>query len=245
MEKNLVKLFLFIIFLCFFVPDVLIAASDLQFTESRVEVREEKGAILLECVIANHGPDEAANIRIRVHVASGNADVSTQEYDLQPLSVNASRSERLEVLAGDTLFGTIQVEVFDLIQPDIKPSNNSLQLKYQMPGIETADLKISEVVLFSEQPIVDRALRFKVRIANSGPSAVGNTTLSADLTQFQKSLSYQEKKIGKVAADSEKEIKISMPLPVDGIPIQEGLLKVSIASEDSEIRDSDDANNVY
>lgn len=219
------------------------ASSDLSLTSLKVEVNPDGKAANAQIVFANSGPEDASAVGVRLTFLSDGKETVSQDFPLQPLAHDAQRSETLSMeLTGPAT--VLRAEIYDSVQPDIRPSNNTLESKVRVPGGTTADLAITDGTVVSVQPVQDKSLIVRVHLINRGPETVTNTRATAELMLYQKTVTSAVRSPGRISAGEERDQQFSLAIP-SNVPTSEGIVIVRWLHTDPDMQDPSISDNSY
>lgn len=226
-----------------FVPFIAQASADLELKQIIPSI--EQGVLQATISISNHGPASAEKLKCRLSLYSGQQLVDMIIIALNPIAAEETRKEVLQWQITAPAANVLVAELFDEIESDDHPANNSSKITLRFPGYSKADLQIVDVALPATDRLEGRTAEFNVTIRNNGPEDVRSSLLKINLTQFQKQVAYAERKLGRMDPSDEKQIKMVLRLPLENIPVEQALLEVRCDMNDSTVEESDSTNNVF
>lgn len=221
------------------------AASDLELQQVTPSLDPSEGILRVRIAFANHGSAATEKLRCRLSLYSGQQMVDALLIPLNPIGAGEARQENLEWKITAPAANGLVVELFDETEPDDHPANNSSRLELRFPGFSKADLEIADVVLPATERLEGKTAEFNVLIRNKGALEVRSSVLKINLSQFQKQVTSTEKKIGHLQPAEEKQVKMILRLPNEGIAVEQVLLEVRCELNDSTVEESDMTNNVF
>jgi hypothetical protein len=233
--------FLFLAFLL--LPFIAQASADLELQQ--ITPSMDQGVLHAAINITNRGPAAAEKSKCRLTLYSGQQIVDTIIIALNPIPAKETRKEDLQWKITAPAANVLVIELFDEIESDDHPVNNSSKITLRFPGYSKADLQLVDVALPATDRLEGRTAEFNVTIRNNGPEDVRSSLLKINLTQFQKQVAYTERKLGRLDPSEEKQIKIVLRLPLENIPVEQALLEVRCDMSDSTVEESDSTNNVF
>jgi hypothetical protein len=233
----------FLLFAFLLIPFVAQAAADLELQQVTPSI--EQGVLQVTITISNNGPATAENLKCRLTLYSGQQIVDTIIVALNSVAVEERHKEDLQWKITAPAANVLVAELFDEIEPDDHPANNSSKLTLRFPGYSKADLQLVDVALPTTDRLEGRTAEFNVTVRNNGPEDVRSSLLKINLTQFQKQVAYVERKLGRLDPSDEKQIKIVLRLPLENIPVEQTLLEVRFEMNDTTVEESDSTNNVF
>jgi CARDB protein len=228
-----------LIFLILLTPlSLLFAASDLEIQSLRGTPNQKK--FTMEFQITNHGPASADHLGCNIYFYANERLLVSQTFPLQPLAAGASRKESQTMdLPGDSST-TVKVEIFDSQQPDTQPSTNFLQMNLRAPDLKKADLQIIDVKSDEEGGKFRAA--WIVRLRNNGPDRIPATSLIADLVVQGETIGEAERKVDRLIAGEETQVRIPLPnAPVVSATNGDLVFKWTT----SEVQDIDQTNQIF
>jgi CARDB len=226
-------------------PFIVQATADLELQQATPGIDPSAGILHVAIGFSNHGPNAAEKLKCRLTLYSGQQVVDTIIIALDPISAGTTRKEDLDWKITAPAANVLVAELFDEIESDDHPANNSSRVTLRFPGYSKADLQIVDVVLPPTNKFEGRTAEFNVSIRNNGPEDVRSSSLKINLTQFQKQVAYLERKLGRLDPSDEKQIKMVLRLPNENIPVEQALLEVRFEMNDSTVEESDNTNNVF
>jgi hypothetical protein len=226
-----------------FVPFIAHASSDLELNQIIPSI--EEGVLQATISISNHGPASAEKLKCRLSLYSGQQLVDMIIIALNPIAAEETRKEVLQWQITAPAANVLVAELFDEIESDDHPANNSSKITLRFPGYSKADLQLVDVAMPTTDRLEGRTAEFNVTIRNNGPEDVRSSLLKINLTQFQKQVAYAERKLGRMDPSDEKQIKIVLRLPLENVPVEQALLEVRCDISDSTVEESDITNNVF
>lgn len=235
--------FLFLVSLL--IPLVAQATADLELDQITPSIDPTSGILRVAISFTNHGPAASEKLKCRLTLYSGQQSVDVIVIALNPLAAEKSRREDLEWKIAAPAANVLVGELFDEIESDYRPANNSSKLTLRFPGYSKADLQLVDVAFPATDKLEGRTAEFNVTIRNNGPEDVRSSLLKISLTQFQKQVAYTERKLGRLNPSDEKQIKIVLRLPLENIPVEQALLEVHFDMSDSTVEESDSTNNIF
>jgi CARDB protein len=235
------RLFLFLAFLLH--PLIAQASADLELRQITPGI--EQDILHASISISNHGPAAAEKLKCRLTLYSGEQIVDTIIIALNPIAAEETRKEDLQWKITAPAANVLVAELFDEIESDDHPANNSSKLTLRFPGYSKADLQLVDVGLPTTDKLEGRLAEFNVTIRNNGPEDVRSSVLKISLTQFQKQIAYMERRLGRLDPSDEKQIKMVLRLPGENIPVEQALLEVRFEMNDTTVDESDLTNNVF
>jgi len=235
------RAFLFLTFLL--IPFIAHATADLELQQVTPGI--EQGVLHAAVSISNHGPSVAEKLKCRLTLYSGEQIVDTIIIGLNPIAAEETRNEDLQWKITGPAANVLVAELFDEVESDDHPANNSSRVMLRFPGYSKADLQLVDVALPATDRLEGRTAEFNVTIRNNGPEDVRSSSLKINLTQFQKQIAYAERKLGRLDPSDEKQIKMVLRLPGENIPVEQALLEVRFETNDTTVEESDSTNNVF
>ncbi len=221
------------------------AAADLELQQVAPSVDPSEGILRVQIAFSNHGSAASEKLRCRLSLYSGQQLVDSLLIPLNPISAGETRQENLEWKITAPAANDLVVELFDETEPDDHPANNSSRLLLRFPGYSKADLEIADVVLPVTERLEGKTAEINVLIRNKGSLEVRSSVLKINLSQFQKQVASAEKKIGRLQPAEEKQVKMILHLPNQGIALEQVLLEVRCDLNDATVEEIDMTNNVF
>jgi subtilase family serine protease len=219
-------------------------ASDLELRKASPLV-ESNGEILhVQLSISNRGPAISERPRCRLTLYSGQQIVDSAMYQFQPVNSGELRDETLDWKITTTVANSLAVELFDELQTDEYPSNNFLKVELHFPGQNKIDLELADVTFPTEQKMEGKTAEFRVLVRNRGPLESKTSVIKLNLVQFQQTITSAVKKLGLLVPGEEKEMKIVMRLPSEGISVEQVLFEARCENRDPSVEESDSTNNI-
>lgn len=199
----------------------------------------------LELSIVNHGPANAVHVGCNVYAYSSQQLVLSQSFSLATLPLEETRTEAFTIeLPSGTAVTRIKAEIYDSEEADVQPSTNFAQINIKPPDFKIIDLDIVEASIETPQPVSEKAVVIRLKLRNNGPDAVRNSKVLVDLQVFNASIATNEKKVGRLEAGEQMEIKIPVPL-AKSISSTEGMVLMKWTVSDTEVVDPSEENNSY
>ncbi|HSE39848.1 MAG TPA: CARDB domain-containing protein, partial [Acidobacteriota bacterium] len=85
----------------------------------------------------------------------------------------------------------------------------------------------------------------RVLVGNKGPLEVKSFVVRINLIQYQQPVASAEKKLGGLEPGDEKETKVVLRLPSEGIAVEQVLFEARCEIRDAVVEESDATNNVF
>jgi subtilase family serine protease len=89
-----------------------------------------------------------------------------------------------------------------------------------------------------------KTAEFRVLVRNRGPLESKTSVIKLNLVQFQQTITSAVKKLGLLVPGEEKEMKIVMRLPSEGISVEQVLFEARCENRDPSVEESDSTNNI-
>lgn len=235
----------FLLFAFLLFPLIAQGIADLELQQLTPSIDPSAGILRIAITFTNHGTAAAEKLKCRLTLYSGQQIVDTIIIALNPIAAEETRAEDLQWKITAPAANVLVAELFDEIESDDHPANNSSKLTLRFPGYSKADLQLVDVALPAIDRLEGRTAEFNVTIRNNGPEDVRSSLLKINLTQFQKQVAYAERKLGRLDPSDEKQIKMVLRLPLENIPVEQALLEVRFEMNDTTVEESDSTNNVF
>jgi CARDB len=234
------KIFLLFLFAAF--STQLFAEADLELQSLKALPQDESSEMAITLRMINRGPESAGHLGCNIYVYSNQKLVSSQAFALKPLAADESREDSLRISLTSDPVTRVKAEIFDSGQPDTQPSTNFIQVNLKPPDFRTSDLEIAEASVETSQPVTDKVVVVRLKVRNNGPDIAPFSKITADLLVYNSSVGKTEKRIDRIAAGDEADLKLIIPLS-KSITGADGTIHLEWTGSDQQMFDPDKAND--